>query len=194
MHIVASLIHWGLVLALYLLVIWTGLYTGKVMRTAQVIRDANDSPYLIRYFIYKPKNKTAGRIYLHHIIRSDYDRCLHDHPWAFFSIMLWGSYREWTTMEDVIKHEGINAFVFDPRWKINMITSFVYRDFKTPTFLHRHANWRHRLELLNGPAWTLVFIGPKVREWGFWQTLEKWCHWKTFDYKRGICAEPEEMK
>jgi hypothetical protein len=33
-------------------------------------------------------------IKLHHLLRPDYDRCPHDHPWNFWSLILWGGYEE----------------------------------------------------------------------------------------------------
>jgi hypothetical protein len=36
------------------------------------------------------------QLYLHKIMRSDADRELHDHPWAFASLILWRGYHEET--------------------------------------------------------------------------------------------------
>jgi hypothetical protein len=55
-----------------------------------------DSPYLIRYRLLK--TPWFG-IYLHHILRSDLDRCLHDHPFCFWSLVLWGRYTEFRPRE-----------------------------------------------------------------------------------------------
>src|SRR6266478_4256458 len=84
------------------LLMLVGLWIVMLYRTRQVIVDEKtQTPYLIRYFIYKPRTKGRGRIYLHHIMRSDYDRAMHDHPWSFKSILLWGGYREHTTWTDL---------------------------------------------------------------------------------------------
>lgn len=111
------------------------------------------------------------KIMLHQIMRSDDDRALHDHPWPYLSIVLWGGY--WEHSEN------------GPRW------------FGPGSILARRANWLHRLELTNRfvlvrygssvvhvgteprPAWTLVFAGARCREWGF-QCPDGWRHWKTF--------------
>jgi hypothetical protein len=42
-----------------------------------------------------PRNRLFN-IYLHHFLKSDYDRALHDHPWASLSIILKGEYTEHT--------------------------------------------------------------------------------------------------
>lgn len=62
-------------------------WSYRLHATREEIRDANGDLYLTRYFIWKPRNKKFGRIYLHHIIRSDHDRALHDHPWGFVSLI-----------------------------------------------------------------------------------------------------------
>jgi len=53
--------------------------------------------YLRRWFIWprKPQdNKMVSRIYLHRFFTGDNVRDLHDHPWSFRSIILWGGYWE----------------------------------------------------------------------------------------------------
>jgi hypothetical protein len=180
-----------------------GEYIWRVMKGRQIIRDANNEAYLIRYFIWKPdwlryigiNPKKAGRIYLHHILRSDHDRALHCHPWSFLSVVLKGGYREYTHLEDVSKFAGKVL----PRrvewkfvnWPLDRRHLYSKDMFKFGKILFRPAAWRHRLELEDGKtAWTLVFIGPKVRDWGFWPG-GKFCPWKRYDTANGICEEPE---
>lgn len=92
-----------------------------------------------------------GGIYFHQIVRSDPDRDLHDHPWKFLSILLWGfGYYE---------HQADGTMKYFPPFSIN----------------HRpDPAAPHRLELTKDPRtgrekpqWTLVFVGRKMREWGF---------------------------
>src|SRR5258706_648975 len=107
-------------------------------------------PLLIRYFLFR--SKLLG-IYLHRLCRSDEDRALHDHPWAFISIILTSGYVEHT-----------------PRGK----------QWHGPgSILLRPAKWQHRLEL-DKPAWTLVIRFRRVREWGFhWPA--RWIPWQEVD-------------
>jgi hypothetical protein len=93
--------------------------------------------YIRRYFILKTR---WGRIYLHHIQRSDADRCLHDHPWRFVSIILSGGYRE-------VMRRG--TF-----WR------------RPGQLLIRPAHTAHRIEV-DRPAWSLVFTTRQFRPWGF---------------------------
>lgn len=112
------------------------------------------SLYLRRYYLYRGKHRP--HIYLHHIMRSDYDRALHDHPWPFTSFMLWGGYTE------VVPFKGTS-------------TAVVEHKYHAPAIIRHKATDRHRL-ILQAPVWTLVFAGPREREWGFW-TEQGWVKW-----------------
>lgn len=81
-----------------------------------------------------------GNVYLHEILRSDEDRCLHDHPWSFVTIILWGGYREQMRLGTFWRRPG--------------------------RLLVRPALTAHRIEV-DRPAWSLVVVGPKWRRWGF---------------------------
>jgi hypothetical protein len=171
----------------WILTILLARWVSMLKRTRQVIPNHDGEDYLYRYFIYKPADKQGGRVYLHHLVRSDFDRSLHDHPWSFVSVMLWGSYREYSTITD-LRALGANG-----DWKMDLSDpngEKVFADIKSPAVLYRRAQWRHRLELTSKSTWTLVFVGEKVRHWGFW-CGEKWCYWKHFNYRNNVCEEPE---
>lgn len=112
--------------------------------------------YLQRWFVI-PRNRFFN-IYLHRFLRSDYDRALHDHPWLNMSILLDGEYVEHTI----------------PQGGINLKKRYVTGDIKM-----RGARSAHRVELTNGPCWSLFITGPRVREWGF-HCPAGWRHWKEF--------------
>lgn len=97
-------------------------------------------------------------IYLHQILRSDEDLCLHDHPWRFVTLVLVGGYRE------VLPH--------GTRWR------------PVGSFLFRPAKFRHRIEV-DRAAWSLVFVGKKFRAWGFF-TRHGWREWLP-GQSRPIC-------
>lgn len=119
-----------------------------------IIKGCDKQPYLIRYYLLKTRWLS---IYLHHILRSDEDRELHDHPWSFWSIILWGGYWE---------HRPNGIVRYEPG-----------------AMLWRPRPWPHRLEV-NRPAWTLVIIGARRREWGF-HTPQGWMPWFSFLKKKG---------
>lgn len=48
----------------------------------------------------------------------------------------------------------------------------------------RTAKFAHRLELVQGPVWTIFITGPRIREWGFY-CPKGWRHWTVFTDKTG---------
>lgn len=124
------------------------------------ICDEGDGALYLRRFVLA--RTPWGSVYLHHIVRSDRDRCLHDHPWNAWIAILWGGYHEelWTG-------DGSEMFLR-----------------RTGSVRRFPAETRHRVILRdrNGrevPAWTLCFVTRKVREWGFWQR-GVWVQWRQF--------------
>jgi hypothetical protein len=135
-----------------------------------IIRGCDDStpggttPYLTRFRIVDLK---SWGIYLHIFHRSDVGPELHDHPFGFLSVILWRGYIEVT-----------------PRYKDASYSTYAWatnrRRIHPLTAIWRPAEWRHRVDLIDGKrAVTLVFRGPRVREWGFW-TSKGWQHFKDF--------------
>lgn len=140
---------------------------------------SDEDPYLRRWYVI-PRNRVLN-IYLHHFLRSDDDRALHDHPWPFISMVLKGGY--WEHRQE------------------RLITTRSYRQSGTVAF--RRSNTAHRVELERDdygvfgfpkpfpkkerPAWTLILTGPRMRRWGFY-CPKGWVHWETFDHQNG-CGE-----
>lgn len=116
-----------------------------------------DRPYMRRWWVI-PRNRWFN-IYLHQILRSDDDHALHDHPWINCSIILAGSYIEYTPRGEFWRRAG----------------SIVFR---LPSSLHRLA-LIHRPSGIANATWSLFIAGPVVREWGF-QCPQGWRHWKVF--------------
>lgn len=106
------------------------------------------------------------RVNLHYIARSDADQELHDHPWNYLSIILWGGYREET-------------FIERPHWSDRSLPPTRFEWCGMGRILRRHAWQAHRLEL-DRPAWTLVFLGRNRRQWGFWTRDRWWVYWRDF--------------
>lgn len=96
---------------------------------------------------------------LHKILRSD-EGDLHDHPWDFTSLILRGSYTE--------SRPGLEReVVYGPG-----------------TLNSKRADDLHRLTVIDGPVWTFVETGPRLRDWGF-ATAQGWVHWKAYTGHRG---------
>ncbi len=104
-------------------------------------------------------------VYLHKFLRSDDDRALHDHPWAWASLLLRGSY-----IEHTIAAGGIHKRTVRTSGSLKLCGPCT----------------AHRVELLdsfsNGPApcWTLFVTTPVLREWGFHCPQRGWVSWRDF--------------
>lgn len=92
----------------------------------------------------------AARI--NNIKRSDSDRAYHDHPWWFFTIILFGGYYEVAPLYSKSgAYIGAECNFYGPG-----------------TILFRRATDFHRLILPEGKtAWTLFITGPYKQKWGF---------------------------
>lgn len=99
-------------------------------------------------------------VYLHRIQRPDGDRYLHDHPWSFVSLILWGGYRE------AYLDQADAAFTPDrPR----------NRWLRAGT-MHRmgRGSFHAIRRLLRVPTWTLVLVGPRRHGWGYLTDDGRW--------------------
>ena len=132
---------------------------GLLMRRVAEAREPDfviGADYLRRWWVIR-RNRLANA-YLHNIRRSDDDRALHDHPWANCSILLDGSY-----VEHTIEAGGIHRRVVRAAGDV----------------VFRLPGAAHRLEIADGPCWTLFLTGPTVRSWGF-HCPKGWRHWRDF--------------
>ncbi len=109
----------------------------------RAIPDRNNKSlqYLDRFYLIGGKH-TPWFVALHKIHRSDSDAHWHNHPFSWFSLILWGSYLE---------HQPSGTFKR-----------------RAGFFRVRSRDSWHRLELRSGPVWSL-FIGFARR--GSWYFL-----------------------
>lgn len=111
--------------------------------------------YMRRFIFLLPFG--LGTIRLHHIMRSDDDRHLHDHPFDFTSFLLSGGYTETTPPETLFSEADRHIA---GRWPKKS------RFWPRFSIVKKRAEDLHSLTL-ERPVWTLVFAGPKRRDWGF---------------------------
>lgn len=149
---------------------------GKMKFFQKTTIGGKENPLLLRYILIRfPR----FGIYLHHMLRSDYDRALHDHPWPFISFVLAGGYTE--VHDQTIDGKQVRV------------------EHKPGSILLRPAEWRHRFVLkgLADPnatqdrfrdAWTLVIVGRRQRKWGFFLPTG-WCWWRQHDDGKNICSD-----
>lgn len=141
---------------------WLQNKTGEVAlrRDPDFLIGGAADPYMRRWWII-PRNKFFN-IYLHHFLHSDDDRALHDHPWWNLSILLKGGYVEHTIAAGGVERAASYA---------------------EGAMKFRFATAAHRVELDNGPCWSLFITGPVIRDWGF-HCPRGWRHWKKFVSER----------
>jgi hypothetical protein len=113
------------------------------------------APYLQRWFLWGGDSEGPLSSFLHCIRQSDSDRALHNHPWKWaVAIILAGGYVEERRVTRRIFGRDVHTVVcrrVGPG-SINVIRS---TDF-------------HRVDLIDGPSWSLFIVGPKFKGWGFW--------------------------
>lgn len=137
------------------------------------LRRYDGAIYLDRWGI---EHDRIGGIFLHRMSAPDPGDHLHDHPWAFWSVLLRGGYVE---ERAEARDASLLARIAEE-----------YPDTCTPGVVERRS-WLsgrllrldecHRITALTRRAvWTLVIHGPRRRSWGFF-TQDRWVHYRTYD-------------
>jgi hypothetical protein len=120
--------------------------------------------YMERYWLVKPNSWFPFAVRIHHILRSDDDRHMHDHPWRWCSMILRGHYYELTpaSHEDLsLRRRELVLHVDGERVAIRRYNSGAIRI--------RQATARHKLVLDSGSSvWSLFIMGRQVQTWGFY--------------------------
>jgi len=119
-------------------------------------------------------------LYLHWIYSPDDGRDLHDHPWWFASFLLKGQYVEecmvpWRDQrhgpvgdESAVIRTHTDLFGVVRPVGVVWSRSIKWLNIKAATGLHRITY------MTRSPVVSLVFVGPRVREWGFVQADGSW--------------------
>jgi hypothetical protein len=135
------------------ILIWAHAHIAANPLPDFTVYDPDGLPQLERWYIV-PRNDTQN-VYLHRFLRSDDGRALHDHRGNNKSWLLEGCYRERLADGSAVL-----------RWPGDIV--------------ERLAATPHRVEILDGqPAISLFFIGPIVRDWGFY-CPDRWVPWQEF--------------
>lgn len=135
---------------------------------SRTIPGPDGEPYLTKYLLVSRGDRDGWRLHLHRFWRSDLDRAVHDHPWAWAcSLILAGGYREERVFYEGYRRVTIRKSFWP--WSCNVI---------------RHSDF-HRVELLHGECWTLFLSGPVVSSWGFLDALGRVVPWREFLAERG---------
>lgn len=111
-----------------------------------------------------------GGVFIHRMSAPDPGLDLHNHPWRFWSVILWGGYVE------------------RRRETARSRSSLQIRGLLSLRAMRLREN--HRIvSLLRGSSWSLVIHGPHVRSWGFF-TPDGFVDWQDYDQsRRGLGEE-----
>jgi hypothetical protein len=122
--------------------------------------------YLRRFILFRTR---LGGLFLHHILMSDHDRCPHNHPWHFWSLILWGGYWEETFANGPEDHENRVLKWYGPGSFRRMSCDHTHRVL-LPEDVRTEFRDGYTMEFREPrPTWSLVFVSGKKRSWGFWQ-------------------------
>lgn len=133
--------------------------------------------YMWRWWLFNPYNRGEHKakyrwwpwsVRVHHIMRADGDRDLHDHPWNARTIILRGWYIEQrmvpATMVDISKHPR----ELDLYWLENDPVKIIPLHRKAgDTALLSHGEYHRIDQVPDEGVYTLFITGPWQGMWGF---------------------------
>lgn len=131
-------------------------------------------PYLVRYLVINTKYFC---FYIHRFLRSDHDGP-HDHPWSFFTYVIDGGYTEEQYKPNII-YKPEYRYIEQVKGKTDFIIENNRRKpgslaFKSCKDVHKVVlDKEYTIKELNKAPLTMCFIGPRQRDWGFWDGQEK---------------------
>lgn len=124
------------------------------------LRRADGRIYLDRWGI---GHDRLGRVLLHRMSAPDPGIDLHDHPWWFVTIPLWGGYTE---QRADIRQAAFLATLADRHPTCTRGVELERRPFRPAVM--RLDECHTIIELRRNTCWTLVIGGPRRRRWGFY--------------------------
>ena len=126
---------------------------GRMIRKLFLVKEIVSKYGQVHFRRYRLIQTPWFAIYIHQIMKSDEDIHLHDHPWAFTSVILSGAYQE--------------------MWKPDPKTYLRYDNRYQGDVVVHAATDAHKLTLLSKEVWTMVFTSGRQRVWGY-QTPMGW--------------------
>ncbi|WP_433766677.1 hypothetical protein [Pseudomonas putida] len=148
--------------------------------------------YMGRWWLFNPYSRTTHKpalwwfpwsFRIHHIMRPDEDRDLHDHPWNARTIILRGWYTEQRPAGDEWKKAVMDGMVSKPSpkwvsWIMRDACEWIRRD-QGDTAQLLHGEY-HRIDQVSPGGVTTLFITSKWRgDWGFLVNGVK-VPWRTY--------------
>lgn len=124
------------------------------------LRRADGRVYLDRWGLAWDR---VGRIFIHRMTAPDPGIDLHDHPWSFLTVVLWGGYVE---QRANIREAQDLAVIADAYPTCTRGVIEERRPFRPRVM--RLDECHTISHLLRRSCWTLVIGGPRRRRWGFY--------------------------
>lgn len=134
------------------------------------LRDRDGGVFLDRWGV---RIYWLGSVYLHRMTAPDPGNELHDHPWAFLTIPLWGGYVERRAEAEHARED----------YCYKTFNRTLREETRRPLRPRRmKLSEAHTIDRLRRrTCWTLVFGGPVRREWGFYTRSAGWVHHVTYE-------------
>lgn len=158
---------------------WACRYADRRLPDFIIGANSPDGAYLERWFL-TPWRRWRNRlsyllpnVYLHHFLRDDDDRALHDHPWIWCSLLISGDYIEHTIDRGGIHrrmHRSVGSIKFSMPSRPHRVELL-----KVSDFVATQPNNKTPIS-----CWTIFITGPRVRTWGFHCPEQGWIPWQKF--------------
>lgn len=158
---------------------WETPTRGRLFRRLR-LRRADGRVYLDRWAV---GHDRVGMVMLHRMTAPDPGLDLHDHPWRFRSLILWGGYVEERCSTRLATRYAVAAAVIDGNAPpgADPVPRGPQYPRRPGAFTPLGLDECHRIvELLRPTCWTLVIRGPRRREWGFYLPAG-WVDEATYD-------------
>lgn len=137
------------------------------------ITGAGTELYMVRYIVLKTK---FFSIFIHRFMRSD-EPIPHDHPWNFLTYVISGGYTE--QYFDRAK-PSTRRNRFTKYWTQTTVErtpgSIRYRSANAVHYVE--VDRKYTLEEVKLAPYTICFLGPRIKEWGFWISDTTYVDWR----------------
>lgn len=128
------------------------------------LRRADGQIYLDRWGV---GHDRVGRVLVHRMTAPDPGVDLHDHPWWFVTIPLWGGYVE----ERADVREAVELATIAEKWPETCRRGSAEDRLPLRPRMMRLDECHTIVALRRRRCWTLVIGGPRVRRWGFYTPM-----------------------
>lgn len=148
-----------------------GLKPPQIGRFKREVIGPDECPIMYRWTILSTR---FGKLLVHRFLPNADDRAVHDHPRSFVTFILSGGYVDLQPCPFCARHCvhcDADGLVVGDRLRRGAIR-------------FRRATHQHRTRVAPNGCWSLVIMGPLVRQWGFWHEGKFWL-WQEFERRFG---------